>query len=297
MYRDFYQLKHAPFPLTPDPACLFLSPSHRQALAAITYGVEARQGLVLITGVAGVGKTLILRAYLARRHPAPLKTIFIPHAPVAFPELLTTLCRALGLEATSEDRVELQTQCQQRLLEEYRHGRNIAILLDDAQRMAVATLEQLRLLANLETTTEKLVQIVLVGQPDLEQTLQQYALRQVAQRIAVRATIVPLTGAESVAYIRHRLAPVAPPGRPIFTRGALTCLVREAKGVPRRLHFLCTKALVTGCSVRQHPITARLARAVIAEHTGAPPSPRCHRGFTAAAGLIRLCTSILRLMR
>jgi len=286
MYLDFYHLKQVPFPLTPDPACLFLSPSHRKALAAITYGVEARQGFVLITGAAGVGKTMILRAYLAQVHAAQLKTIFIPHAPVAFPDLLTTLCRAFGLEATSEHLLEMHTQCQQLLLEEYRQGRNIAILLDDAQRMSVATLEQLRLLSNLETTTEKLVQIVLVGQPELEQTLQQYALRQVAQRIAVRATIVPLTAAESVAYIRHRFATVAPPGRPVFTPRALKCIAREAKGVPRGLHLLCTKALVTGCDVRQHPITARLARAVIAEYTGAPPSRRWHRGLTAAMGLI-----------
>jgi len=286
MYLDFYHLKHAPFPLTSDPACLWLSPSHRKALAALTYGVEARQGFVLITGVAGVGKTMILRAYLAQVHPAQLKTIFIPHAPVAFPDLLTTLCRAFGLEAPSAHRVEMQTQCQQRFLEEYRHGRNIAILLDDAQRMSVATLEQLRLLANLETTTEKLVQIVLVGQPELEQTFQQYALRQVAQRIAVRATIVPLTAAESVAYIHERLATVALPGRPVFTRGALKCIVRAAQGVPRRLHILCTQALVTGYSVRQHPITARLARAVIADCPGAHPAPRWPRGLAASAGLI-----------
>jgi general secretion pathway protein A len=152
--------------------------------------------------------------------------------------------------------------------------------------MPLTTLEQLRLLSNLETATEKLVQIVLVGQPELEQHLQQYALRQVAQRIVVRATIVPLTEAESGAYIRHRLAKVAQPGHPVFTRRALKCIVREAHGIPRLLNILCTNALVTGFSVRQHPITARLARAVIADFSGTQATPRWSLGLAAAAGLI-----------
>src|SRR6266704_2500373 len=200
MYLDFYHLKQVPFHITPDPAFLFLSPSHQKALASITYGVAERQGFVLITGEVGVGKTTILRAYLDQVNPLQLKTIFIPNAHVAFPELLT----------------------------------------------------------NLEVATEKLVQIVLVGQPELEQQLRQYALRQVAQRIVIRTTIVPLTDAESFAYIHNRLAKVALPGRPVFTRGALKRIVREAQGVPRLLNILCTQALVTGFGIRQHPITARL---------------------------------------
>ena len=286
MYLDFYHLKQVPFHITPDPAFLFLSPSHQKALASITYGVAERQGFVLITGEVGVGKTTILRAYLDQVNPLQLKTIFIPNAHVAFPELLTTMYRAFGLEPTSENLFEMITQFHQLLLEEYRQGRNIAIIIDEAQLMPLATLEQLRLLSNLEVATEKLVQIVLVGQPELEQQLQQYALRQVAQRIVIRTTIVPLIDAESFAYIHNRLAKVALPGRPVFTRGALKRIVREAQGVPRLLNILCTQALVTGFGVRQHPITARLARAVIADFTGAQPSPRWHLGLAASAGLI-----------
>jgi general secretion pathway protein A len=288
MYLDFYHLKQVPFHITPDPAFLFLSPSHQKALASITYGVAERQGFVLITGEVGVGKTTILRAYLDQVNPLQLKTIFIPNAHVAFPELLTTMYRAFGLEPTSENLFEMITQFHQLLLEEYRQGRNIAIIIDEAQLMPLATLEQLRLLSNLEVATEKLVQIVLVGQPELEQQLQQYALRQVAQRIVIRTTIVPLTEAESFAYIHNRLAKVALPGRPVFTRGALKRIVREAHGVPRLLNILCTQALVTGFGVRQHPITARLARAVIADFTGAQPSPRWHLALAASAGLIIL---------
>src|SRR5215813_5606347 len=286
MYLDFYHLKQAPFHITPDPAFLFPSPSHQKALAAITYGIGERQGFVLITGEVGVGKTTILCAYLDQVNPAQLKTIFIPNAQVAFPELLTTMYRAFGLKPKSDNLLETITQFHQLLLEEYYQGRNIAIIIDEAQLMPVATLEQLRLLSNLETATEKLVQIVLVGQPELEQKLQQYALRQVAQRIVVRATIVPLTEAESGAYIRHRLAKVALPGRPVFTRRALKCIVHGAHGVPRLVNILCTNALVTGFSVRQRPITARLARSVIADFTGAKSSSRWPLGLAASAGLI-----------
>jgi len=286
MYLDFYQLQHAPFPSTPEPAYLFLSPSHQQALAAITSGVAERHGLVLITGASGVGKTTILRAYLAQEHPAQRTTLVVANAPVPFPALLTTLCQACGLEATVQALCAMQTQFQQFLLAEYQQGRNIALLIDDAHRLPLATLEQLWRLANLDIAPAKLVQIVLSGQPELEQRLHQYALRPIAQRLAVRATIVPLTKAESSAYIRACLDHVARPGRPVFTRGALTCLVRAAHGVPRLLNSLCTQALVTGCGVRQSPITARLTRAVIAACPGATRAPRWPLGLTTAAGLL-----------
>jgi general secretion pathway protein A len=293
MYLDFYQLKQAPFPSTPEPAYLFLSPSHQQALATITSGVTERHGFVLITGIGGVGKTTILRAYLAREHPTQLTLLVIANAQVTFPELLTTLCQACGLEATGLDHFAMQTQFQQFLLAEYRQGRNMAILIDDAHRMPLATLDQLWLLANLDIAAAKVVQIILFGQPELEQRLHRYALRHIAQRIAVRATIAPLTKAESYAYIRESLAHAALPGRPIFTRGALTCLVRAARGVPRLLAHLCTQALVTGCSLRQRPITARLARAVVrAECPRVPSAPRWSLGLAVAAGILLVTGSL-----
>ena len=141
MYLDFYHLKQTPFHITPDPAFLFRSPSHQKALASITYGIEERQGFVLIAGEVGVGKTTILRAYLDQVDPARLTTIFIPNAQVAFPELLTTMYRALGLEPPSDQLVEMITQFHQLLLAEYRHGRNIAIIIDEAQLMPIETLE------------------------------------------------------------------------------------------------------------------------------------------------------------
>ena len=287
MDLDFYQLKHDPFPGTPEPAYLFLSPSHQQALAAITSGVTERHGFVLIMGVGGAGKTTILRAYLAQEHPAQLKILVIANAQVTFPELLTTLCQACGLETTGLDRFTLQTRLQQFLLEEYRQGRNMALLIDDAHRMPLATLDELWLLANLDIAAAKVVQIVLFGQPELEQRLHRYALRHIAQRIAVRTTIAPLTPAESYAYIREGLAHAALPGRPIFTRGALTCLVRAAHGIPRLLSSLCTQALVMGGDLRQRPITARLARAVVrAACPEAIPARQWPRGLAVAAGVL-----------
>ena len=287
MYLDFYQLKQTPFPSPPEPAHLFLSPSHQQAITAITSGVEERHGFVLITGAGGVGKTTILRAYLAQGHPAQLTTLVITNPQVTFPALLTTLCQACELETTGLDRFAMQTAFQQYLLGAYRQGRNMAVLIDDAHRMPLTTLEQLWLLANLDIAATKLIQIVLFGQPELEQRFHRYALRHIAQRIAIRATIVPLTKAESHTYIREGLARVALPGRPIFTRGALRCLVRAAHGIPQRLTSLCSQALVTGCSMRQRPITARLVRSVVrAESPGAPLAPRWLLGLATAAGIL-----------
>jgi general secretion pathway protein A len=289
MYRDFYQLQQDPFPSTPEPAYLFLSPSHQQALAAIASGVTERHGFVLIMGVDGVGKTTLLRTYLAQEHPAQLKILVLANAQVTFPELLTTLCQACGLETTGLERFAMQSQFQQFLLGEYQQGRNMAILIDDAHRMPLATLDQLWLLANLDVAGAKVVQIVLFGQPELEQRLHRYALRHIAQRIAVRVTLTPLTRAESYAYIREGLAHAALPGHPVFTRGALTCLVRAAHGIPRLLAHLCTQAMIMGCDLRQRPITARLARTVVrAEGPGTTPALRWPRGFAIAAGILFL---------
>jgi type II secretory pathway predicted ATPase ExeA len=292
MYLDYYQLACDPFALTPDPTCLFRSPSHQHALDALTYGVAARQGFILITGARGVGKTTVLGAYLTQSQPTPLTTILLPGVHGTFPELLTVISRACGLETTGATLLEMQTQLQQFLLQEHRHNRNVALFIDDAHRMPHATLEQLWLLTNFDVIADKLVQIVLVGPPELEQGLQQYALRHIAQRITVRTTIVPLTVAESMAYLRQRLATATHPGDRIFARGALKCLARAAHGVPRCLHLLGTQALITGYRVRQQPITARLVRAVIAERTGAPLTPWWPR--RVAGGLWRALRTPLR---
>ena len=283
MYLEFYRLKSPPFPMTPDPTCLFLSASHQAALDAMTAGIAARQGLVAITGGKGVGKTTLVHAYLARVAPPQLSTIVLWHAPRSFVELLALMVRRVAGPVATDDAAALLTQMQQLLRNEPQQGRNVALIIDEAQHLPLETLEQLPLLAHLLPSREPPLQIVLVGQPELQQHLRRRGLRRVAQRIGIRATLMPLTEAESLAYIRQRVARVALPGGPLFTPGALQALVRHARGVPRDVNLLCTNVLQAGFWAQQQPITADLVQQVITTPTGSRPFALGRLSRTAVA--------------
>jgi general secretion pathway protein A len=286
MYLDFYRLKSVPFQITPDPTFLFLSASHKAALEAMASGIEAHQGLIAITGAKGVGKTTLVRAYLARIAPPQLTTIVSWHAHLSFLELLVLIARHFAVPEATNDAEALLSQLQQRLRDEAHQGRTVALIIDEAQHLPIKTLEQLPLLANLIPSGEPLLQIVLVGQPELRQHLQRRTLRRVAQRVSIRATIMPMTEAESLAYIRQRVAKVALPGGPLFTQGALQAIVRHAHGVPRDVNLLCANVLQAGFWAQQQPITADLVQQVIAASTASRAFPLGRLGFAAAAGLV-----------
>jgi general secretion pathway protein A len=287
MYLDFYLLKKAPFHITPDPEFLFLSPSHKAALGALVYGIEERQGFVALLGEVGLGKTTILRSYLERVDQSQLKPIYLLHANLSFGDLLNTLCQECGLEGTTEHVAETVNRLHHVLIEEYKQGRNVALLVDEAQHMPIETLEHLRMLSNLETSTQKLLQIILVGQPEFEAKLNDHALRQLKQRLVIRATIAPLTAEESRDYILYRLAKVSTVDEPIFTRGALQAIIKQAQGTPRVLNILCTNALIQGFGYGQRRISAKIAKEVIAEYTGKTPR-RWWRPWVAVAGALAL---------
>ena len=287
MYLDFYLLKKEPFHVTPDPEFLFLSPSHKAALRALVYGVEERQGFVALLGEVGLGKTTILRSYLERVDQSQLKPIHLLYPNLSFRELLHTLCQECGLEGTTENIAETITRLHHVLIGEYQQGRNVALLVDEAQHMPLETLEQLLLLSNLETSTQKLLQIVLVGQPEFEAKLNAQALRQLKQRLVIRATIVPLTAEESRDYILYRLAKVRLADNPIFTRGALQAIITQAQGIPRVLNILCTNALIQGFVNGQPRISVKIAQEVIAEYTGKKPR-QGWRPWVAVAGALAL---------
>jgi len=287
MYLDFYLLKKEPFHVTPDPEFLFLSPSHKAALRALVYGVEERQGFVALLGEVGLGKTTILRSYLERVDQSQIKPIHLIHPNLSFRELLHTLCQECGLEGTTENIAETITRLHHVLIGEYQQGRNVALLVDEAQHMPLETLEQLLLLSNLETSTQKLLQIVLVGQPEFEAKLNAQALRQLKQRLVIRATIVPLTAEESRDYILYRLAKVRLADNPIFTRGALQAIITQAQGIPRVLNILCTNALIQGFVNGQPRISVKIAQEVIAEYTGKKPR-QGWRPWVAVAGALAL---------
>ena len=283
MYLDFYKLKKNPFHITPDPEFLFLSRSHKEASASLIYGIEERKGFIAITGEIGVGKTTILRSYLETADPEKLKVVYIFNAMISFESLLKQIFNELGLAAAQGDDVpELVNRLHRFLIEEYKHDRNVALIIDEAQNMPIETLENLRMLSNLETSKDKLVQIVMVGQPEFERKLELEELRQLKQRIAIRCQIKPLNRDESFAYIEHRLMKGSYFHNQIFTKGALNSIVKEARGFPRLINILCDNALVTGFGYQRNPVGERIAREVISDFRG-PKSRKLFRVLPVAA--------------
>jgi general secretion pathway protein A len=285
MYLDFYRLKSAPFPITPDPTWLFLSTSHQAALEAMTSGIAARQGFVAITGAKGVGKTTLVRSYLARVVPPQLTTIVSWQARLSFLELLALMVCHFAVPGATDDTGAMLAQLEQLLWHEVHQGRNVVLIIDEAQDLPRETLEQLPSLANLSPSGEPSLQIVLVGEPALLLHLRRRGLRRMAQHIGSRATLLPLTEAESLRYIRQRVAKVALPGGPIFTQGALQAIVRHAHGVPHDVNLLCTNVLLAGFWAQQQPITAALVQEVIAASRGSRLFPLGRLGLAAVAGL------------
>lgn len=287
MYLDFYHLKSAPFPLYPDPTFFFRGASHHAALDVLAAGIATRQGLVTITGAKGVGKTTLLRAYLARVAPPQLTPVVLWQARLSFRELLALVARRIAAPETTDDAGAevLLTQLQQGLQHEAAQGRTVALIIDEAHDMPLETLEQLPLLARLFPAPEAPLQMVLVGQPALLQPRRRRALRRVAPRCGPHATLSPLTEAESLAYIRQRVAKVALPGGPIFTQEALQTIVHHTHGVPHDVNLLCTNALLAGCWAHQQPITADLVQQVLAETRDTKPFLLRRLGLATAAGL------------
>lgn len=263
MYVDFYRLRKAPFALTPDPEFLFLSPSHQQAFGAILYGILERKGLVVVTGEVGLGKTTLLRSALEQVDTQQLKIVSTLQANISFATLVELLARELQVSYSSDDLNEAILHLNKALTDSNTAGVAVVLIIDEAQDLPVDTLRQLRLFLNLETNTAKLLQVVLVGQPELMLKLASPQLRALRQCVAIQETLSPMTAEESVAYIEHRLAKVALDQEPIFTPGALRRIVAHAQGVPRLLNILCDNVLVAGYADQERPISAALTREVL----------------------------------
>jgi len=268
MYLPYYNLKKQPFHITPDPEFLYLSPSHKEALAGIIYGIEQRKGFIAIIGAVGVGKTTILRSYLEGADRSHLKIIYVFHANLSFEGLIRTIYQELGVPAESDDVLELVNKLYEILIEEYKQGATVVLVIDEAQNMPVDTLENLRMLSNLETSKDKLIQIVLVGQPEFEEKLNLNVLRQLKQRLAVRSTILPLTKQESMEYIKFRLQKAGSNSRAVFTASALKKISSRAKGVPRVINILCDNSLITGFGYQKKPVPAKIVKEIIRDLDG-----------------------------
>jgi general secretion pathway protein A len=274
MYLSFFGLGEKPFSITPDPRYLYLSERHAEAMAHLLYGINEAGGFVQLTGEVGTGKTTIVRSLLAQATKnAEIALILNPR--MTAPEFLLTLCEELGIgvpdEATQslKDLVDILNRY---LLKAHAGGRRVVLVVDEAQNLAPEVLEQVRLLTNLETHTHKLIQIILIGQPELRELLARNELRQLAQRITGRYHLNPLSAQESAAYVRHRLR-VAGATADIFSPGALDEVYRLSGGVPRVINVICDRALLGGYSMDRHRITAALVRHAAAEVFGKRFSP------------------------
>jgi type II secretory pathway predicted ATPase ExeA len=268
MYTRFYGLTTEPFQNTPDLDFLFLSPNHKEALACIEYGIRQRKGFIAITGEAGVGKTIILRSYLTKVDANKQKTIYVLNPRVSFDSLLTTILKELGAEPVAGPATQKVNQLHEVLIAEYRNDHTVVLIIDEVHNMPVETLESICMLSNLETATEKLIQVVLVGQPELDTLLNRDELRQVRERIGLRARIAPLTKTESEDYIEHRLSLVRSEPRAVFSKQALDQIVKSASGIPRKLNTLCDAVLIAGFGYRQAIISGRIAKEAIAVFNG-----------------------------
>jgi len=263
MYLEYYNLSKEPFGVTPDPEFLYLSPTHKEALAVVIYGIRARKGFICITGEVGTGKTTILRSALQRLNSNSEEPIYIFHPNLSFNELLKNIFYELGIKEIPRQTDDMLRRLREALIEYYAAGRNVFLVIDEAQNMPVDTLENLRMLTNLETTKDKLLQIVLLGQPELETKLARYELRQLRQRIAVRAVLKPLSNEESINYIKHRLIVADAPRVWIFTEGAKQLIVEHARGNPRLINIICDNALICGFGHQKKIIASDIVREVI----------------------------------
>lgn len=288
MYLSYYNLNKQPFHITPDPEFLYLSPSHKEALAAIIYGVEQKKGFVAITGDVGVGKTTILRSYLDNAKRSNLKIVYIFNARLSFEDLILTIYQELQLSIESTDIREMINRLYEILIKEYEQGNTVVLVIDEAQNMPVDTLENLRMLSNLETSKDKLLQIVLVGQPEFEEELDQSRLRQLKQRLAIRAKILPLTKNESNEYIKFRLNKAGSTTGAVFSEAALKLIVKKAQGVPRVINTLCDNALITGLGYREKPIARKTVKEIIYDFEGKKQRNTSQLLYPVAA-LILLC--------
>jgi general secretion pathway protein A len=267
MYNAFYGFREAPFQITPDPRFLFFSTQHREAFHHVLFGIRERKGFIQLTGEVGAGKTTVTRAVLEELGPT-VHTALILNPVLTSTQLVRTILVELGLKPRKLDRSGYLDLLNAYLFEQAARDHDVALFIDEAQDLEPELLEQIRLLSNLETDQRKLLQIVLIGQPELRDKLNDPGLRQLRQRITVRYHLRPLSRPDMERYVSHRLRVAGANGRPTFTPWAMRTLHRYARGVPRLVNAVCDKALLYGYVNDTQNLTASGIRRAIRELEG-----------------------------
>lgn len=264
MYNEFYGLKENPFNVTSDPNFLYLSRHHKEALSRLLYGINERKGFIAITGEIGTGKTTLCRALLKELN-GKTKTSYTLNSGLPEAQLLENMILDFGLKPQRRTRLSLMQTLNTFLIEELTKGSNVVLIIDEAQNLKASSLEQIRMLSNLETEKEKLIQIVLVGQPQLKEKLESPRLEQLRQRISVRYHIVPFSQEEIPDYVSHRLNVAGGNSIVKFSNGVYELIYDYSKGIPRLINVVCDRALLLGFVMETKEITTDIVQKAVEE--------------------------------
>jgi general secretion pathway protein A len=258
MYKNFFGLKENPFNINPDPRYLFLTRRAQEAMGCLTYGVETRKGFIVLSGEVGTGKTTLLNKLLDTLHQQGVATAFIFNPRLTVSQFFDFMLADFNIDVKTRSKSQMLFKLNQWLLDRYRAGERAVLVVDEAQSLSPQVLEEIRLLTNLETSTDKLLQIVLAGQPELERKLRREGLRQVRQRIALRAKTVALSPEETRGYIVERLRIAGWDGEEIFSEAAIETVHRHAQGIPRVTNLLCEHALIRAFVEQCKPVSSEI---------------------------------------
>jgi type II secretory pathway predicted ATPase ExeA len=286
MYKKFFGLKENPFNVNPDPRYLCLNRHTQEALSCLTYGIQSRKGFILLTGEVGTGKTTLLNKLLDWLHRERVATAFIFNSRLNVTQFLDYMMHDFGIACDTKAKSQVLMRLNQWLLERYQNHESAVLIVDEAQNLSIPVLEEIRLLTNLETSTDKLLQIVLSGQPELEFKLNQPQLRQLRQRITLRCKTHPLTLEETREYIRTRLMVAGGNGQPVFSPEAEEVVYQFARGIPRVVNLLCEHSLISGFVDQCRPIPSATVEEVAREFQlhEIEPTPPPPSALTAQGG-------------
>ncbi len=297
MYNTYFGFREKPFKLVPNPEYLFLSKSHEEALAHLNYALAQGDGFVEITGEVGTGKTTLCRSFLENLG-ADTVAAYIFNPKMGPRQLIRAINDEFAIQYNADDTKDLIDKLNRFLIRKRAERKRVLVLIDEAQNLTKTVLEQLRLLSNLETNREKLVQIVLVGQPELAEMLDSHDLRQIGQRISLRYEITPLSLAETEEYVQYRLNIASQKPHELFDRSAIRQIHAHARGIPRLINIACDRALLTAFSQNRTKVTGRIARQALAEMTRRGPArrPTLMDGRTALILFVLLCAAAAALL-